>query len=57
MIRTLKKRDFKEAQIDASKEQEKINKDQMIRIEEYSKTLLSQYQTWKKENNVPGIKY
>jgi hypothetical protein len=57
MIRTLKKRDFKEKEIDTTKEAERINKQTMIRIQNYSNEMLANYQIWKTENKVPGIKY
>ena len=57
MIRTLRRRDFKERQIDAIKEQERTNKEQLIRIESQYKRLLDNYQKWKTDNKVEGIKY
>ena len=57
MIRLLRKRDSKERQIDAMKEQERTNKEQLIRIEGLSKLTIANYQKWKTDNKVEGIKY
>lgn len=56
-IQTLRKRDFKEREIDGGYEAERVNKESMTRSKNYTVQLLKEYQTWKKQNNVPGIKY
>ena len=57
MIRLLKERDNKEKAIDASYEQERVNKSSYIKITSYKEKLLKEYQKWKAEKNVEGVKY
>ena len=57
MIRLMKQRDSKEREIDALKEQERINKEQIIRTVNLTKRSLTNYQKWKTDNKIEGLKY
>ena len=56
-IRLLRRRDDKERAIDIAYEQERINKDMLIRFKKETEKLLKSYQEWKESNSVEGIKY
>ena len=56
-IRLLRRRDDKERAIDIAYEQERINKDMLIRFKKETEKLLSSYKEWKESNSVEGIKY
>lgn len=53
----MKKRDQKERDLDTIKEQERCNKECLVRIERGFEKALDSYQQWKKENNIDGLKY
>ncbi len=57
MMALLRRRDLQESHIDTLMEQQKINKEQYIRIEKGYKEAVENYQVWKKDNKVEGIKY
>lgn len=51
------KRDKKEREIDTVVEAEKVNEDQAIRIQSEKSSMIREYQIWKKEHDIEGIKY
>ena len=56
-VRLLRRRDDKERAIDIAYEQERINKDMLIRFNKETEKLLKSYQEWKESNSVEGIRY
>lgn len=50
-------RDKKESEIDISYTVSQATKDLVIRHDSQTKKLLKNYQKWKEDNSVPGIKY
>lgn len=57
MLRLLKQRDRKEAELDTLKEQIKINKEAEVRQEFNFEKRLALYKEWKADNKVEGTKY
>jgi hypothetical protein len=57
MLKTLKQRDRKETRIDIAYEHVRLNKETAIRIENDLQKMIDDYQKWKTENKIEGIKY
>jgi len=57
MIQLMKRRDKQEDHIATLEEQQKINKECAIRIEYGVETAKKDYETWKKENKIEGLRY
>jgi hypothetical protein len=55
--RTLKQRDNKERDLAMYEETARVSEDMYMRAKQEFKKKLAQYQTWKKETDIPGIKY
>ena len=54
---TLRLRDKKEEALSTLEMQVAIHKDRAVRIDEVFDKKLAEYQTWKTEKQIPGIKY
>lgn len=57
MLRLLQKRDFKEADIDTVKQAMLYNELQKEKFKFHYEEKLQNYQKWKKDNKLEGLKY
>ena len=57
MLARMERRDRYEAALDAIKSMENANRQNTFRMEYQFKQKLEQYEKWKKDNDMEGVKY